>query len=73
MRFIPGDRVVLVNMADDPDPVPAGATGTVTHVTELSWSDPPGQLQVSVNWDNGRTLSCLVPPDVVVRENPHLP
>ena len=27
-----GDRVRLVSMADDPDPIPAGATGTVARV-----------------------------------------
>lgn len=41
-------------MPDDPDPIPAGSTGTVTRVTD-------GPLaQVSVDWDNGRSLS-LVP------------
>ena len=49
-----GDRVRMIHMADDPDPIPAGTTGTVTMVTEGSLA------QVSVAWDNGRSLS-LVP------------
>jgi len=49
-----GDRVRCLYMPDDPDPIPAGSTGTVTKVTN-------GPLaQVSVDWDNGRSLS-LVP------------
>jgi hypothetical protein len=26
-----------------------------------------------VDWDDGRRLSCLVPPDVIVRVDPSLP
>jgi hypothetical protein len=49
-----GDRIRLLHMPDDPDPIPAGSIGTVTRVT----SGPLGQ--VSVDWDSGRSLS-LVP------------
>ena len=49
-----GDRVKMVHMPDDPDPIPAGSIGTVTRVTD-------GPLaQESVDWDDGRSLS-LVP------------
>ncbi len=49
-----GDRIRLLHMPDDPDPIMVGSTGTVTNVTT-------GPLaQVSVDWDNGRSLS-LVP------------
>jgi len=49
-----GDRIRLLAMPEDPDPIPTGSTGTVTRVTD-------GPLaQISVDWDNGRTLS-LVP------------
>lgn len=55
-----GDRVRLVSMADDPDPIPAGATGTVARVYPHSdWT------QVDVAWDNGRSLMLSIPPDVV--------
>ena len=50
-----GDRIRLLSMPDDPDPIPAGSTGTIESVTE----GPLGQ--VHVKWDDsGRTLS-LVP------------
>jgi hypothetical protein len=49
-----GDRIRLISMPDDPDPIPAGATGTVVAVTEGRFA------QIDVDWDNGRTLS-LVP------------
>ena len=41
-------------MPDDPDPIPAGSTGTIESVTE----GPLGQ--VWVKWDSGRQLA-LVP------------
>ena len=50
-----GDRIRLIHMPDDPDPIPAGSTGTIESVTE----GPLGQ--VHVRWDDsGRSLS-LVP------------
>jgi hypothetical protein len=49
-----GDRIRLIQMGDDPDPIPAGSTGTIESVTD----GPLGQ--VWVRWDNGRSLA-LVP------------
>lgn len=52
-----GDRIRLLAMPNDPDPVPVGSTGTVSHVF------PPTSLggqQVGVEWDNGRSLLLLV-------------
>jgi hypothetical protein len=53
-----GDRIELVEMHDDPDPIPAGTQGTVDWVNEL-----PEFAQIGVRWDNGRTLMLCVPPD----------
>lgn len=50
----PGDRIRLLTMPDDPDPIPKGTTGTVTAVTD----GPLGQI--SVVWDNRRRL-VLIP------------
>ena len=55
-----GDRVRLVSMTDDPDPIPAGTTGTVVGVYPHQ-----GWMQVDVDWDNGRSLMLSIPPDVV--------
>ena len=55
-----GDRVRLLSMTDDPDPIPAGTIGTVVGVYPQSdWT------QVDVDWDNGRSLMLSIPPDVV--------
>lgn len=69
MSYIPkvGDRVEMLSMANDPDPIPSGSVGTVTYVSEMQFGPRPYQTQVGVAWDSGRTLSCLVPPDVLAR------
>lgn len=56
-----GDRIELVEMPQDPDPIPPGSQGTIVKVTEL---DSQGRLiQLEVDWDSGRTLSPVIPPD----------
>ena len=58
----PGDRIRLVAMHDDPDPILAGQLGTVEDVTRhVSGKDE--WLQIEVSWDNGRTLMLVSPPD----------
>lgn len=54
-----GKRIRLVEMPDDPCPVPQGTEGEVTRVHDMR----DGTWQVSVKWDNGRTLSMICPPD----------
>lgn len=49
----PGDRVRLIHMPSDPDPINPGATGTVVAVVG---GDFP---QVQVDWDDGRSLALL--------------
>ena len=58
----PGDRIRLIAMPDDPNPVPIGSTGTVTFVKEHG-SETRAWLQIGVDWDNGRRLMLSVPPD----------
>lgn len=54
----PGDRIRLVVMPQDPDPVQPGTTGTVAAIRpHRTWT------QVDVDWDNGRKLMLSVPPD----------
>ena len=64
-NFQRGDRVRLVSMIDDPDPIPAGTTGTVAGVYPQR-----GWLQLDVDWDSGRSLMLSIPPDVVERIGP---
>ena len=54
-----GDRIQLIRMDSDPDPIPAGTNGTVESINRLFW----GQHQVHVDWDNGRTLMLVLPHD----------
>jgi hypothetical protein len=63
----PGQRISLLEMGvdpntgkPDPDPIKPGTRGTVRRVSNF------GKFaQVSVNWENGRTLDLIIPPDRV--------
>jgi transcription antitermination factor NusG len=55
-----GDRIEMVGMFHDPDPILPGEKGTVLRVR------PEGQETVlSVKWDSGRSLNVLLPFDKV--------
>ncbi len=62
--FEAGDRVELVSMRHDPDPIEPGARGTVL---SCSWLSTWSQFQIMMRWDTGRTLALLMPPDVVLK------
>lgn len=49
-----GDRIELIEMRDDPDPIPPGSKGTVNHIV-----DTLGMCQIGVDWDPevGRSLA----------------
>jgi hypothetical protein len=55
---IVGKRIRLVEMTDDPCPIPAGTEGTVTGMTEVLSS-----TQLTVKWDINKTLCLVCPPD----------
>lgn len=48
-----GDRIRLLAMPNDPDPIPVGSEGTVTFATTGDFA------QVGVDWDCGRTLMLI--------------
>jgi len=57
-----GDRIVLTApMESDPDGIPVGSKGTVTHINVVPTMGPHGGewAQISVDWDNGRSLILL--------------
>ena len=59
-RLKKGDRIRLVSMPQDPDPIPVGLLGTVVEVHEhRDWK------QVDVDWDNGRSLMLTIPDDLI--------
>ena len=51
----PGSRIRLIVMPDDPDPIPAGSTGTVLSVTTGRFA------QIEVDWDDLHRSLALVP------------
>ena len=55
-----GDRIRLIHMPEDPDPIPYGSLGTI-HAIHLHH----GWTQVEVDWDNGRRLMLSLPDDVI--------
>jgi hypothetical protein len=57
-----GDRIRLIEMPDDPDPIPVGEIGTVTGISHHEDGDDLWH-QVDVEWDHGRALMLTLPPD----------
>lgn len=57
----PGDRIRLVAMDDDPNPIPTGTMGVVTTVDQHG-AGRDAWAQIDVDWENGRTLMLSVPP-----------
>lgn len=56
-----GDRIRLLSMTDDPDPIQVGQLGTVVSVSRHGGNDAWHHIDVA--WDNGRTLMIVSPPD----------
>lgn len=56
-----GDRIELLHMEDDPNPIPVGTRGTVVRVSQVGGVF----AQVDVDWDNGSKLMLTIPPDRV--------
>jgi hypothetical protein len=64
-----GMRVQLVRMgADDPDPMPPGATGEIISTSCIEDNGRTRHYHLGIKWDapnDGRTLNVVTPPDVV--------
>jgi hypothetical protein len=59
-----GDRIRLIAMPDDPDPIPTGSVGIVIAVSSHG-DGKDGWHQVDVDWDHGRNLMLTLPPDQI--------
>jgi len=57
-----GDRIRMLAMQDDPDPIQVGQTGTVVSVSRHGGGND-AWFQIDVSWDNGRMLMLVSPPD----------
>lgn len=56
-----GDRIRLIEMGSDPDPIPPGSTGTVTSVTTFEYPVPSS----SHDWEDGKPVGDPRPgPDI---------
>ena len=60
MNFKIGQRIEMIQMGNDPNPIPTGTKGTITG---FGPTPVKGETQVNVKWDNGRSLSILYPED----------
>jgi hypothetical protein len=49
-------------MEDDPDPIPVGTKGTIRGSSEHGFGRNLWH-QIDVEWDNGRQLMLVTPPD----------
>ena len=54
-----GDRIELIKMGEDPNPIEPGTKGTVNFIGV----GLPHTIQYGVKWDDGRKLLLCVPPD----------
>lgn len=61
-----GDRVTLIQMNNDPHPIPPGSEGTVTRICK--WVG--GEWNIGVRWDSGRTLGLVYPEDKFIARTP---
>jgi hypothetical protein len=50
-----GSTIELLEMPNDPDPIPVGTRGIVVEIRDGC----PGFEQIEVKWENGRTLFLL--------------
>jgi len=60
--FKVGDKVELVHMGVDPDPINVGQRGIIEEIRELLYFK---QTQIWIKWDDGRTLAVVLPEDSI--------
>jgi hypothetical protein len=63
IEYREGDRIELIEMPNDPNPIKPGERGNVREVRELGEEFAPNTAEVHVDWDSGRKLLMLLPTD----------
>lgn len=59
-----GQRIRLLSMGEDPEPISVGSTGTIEKARYFDWPMAnPGFWRLDVRWDNRRYLAVIIPPD----------
>jgi hypothetical protein len=59
-----GDRVEMISMPDDPNPIEAGTQGIIEYINPVDLGTEKF-TQIGVKWDSGRTLMVVIPPDQI--------
>lgn len=59
LESLVGKRIELIQMGEDPDPIHAGAIGTVT-----GYYIDRDYYQLWVDWEHNRGLNLICPPDI---------
>ena len=54
-----GDRVEMISMPEDPNPIEAGTKGTICSINKVDFGREKF-TQISVKWDSGRTLMVVI-------------
>jgi hypothetical protein len=60
-----GDRVEMISMPEDPNPIEAGTKGTIRSLNKVDFGRGDSFTQIRVDWDNGRKLMVCIPPDQI--------
>ena len=62
-----GDNIILIYMKDPYSPVPGGTKGVVNNVTKDPFDE--GEELISVEWENGSSLSLVSSEDIWMMES----
>ena len=55
-----GDRIELIRMDNDPNPIAPGTRGVIDFVNVMH-----DMTQIGVQWANGRKLMLVLPDDII--------
>jgi len=60
-----GDRIELLEMPDDPCPIPIGTQGIIELITPVFFCGKQINTEILVKWDIKRSLRVIIPPDKI--------